>query len=55
VPIHYGTFWPVGLDRVRPDRFHGPGDEFARHAAVVSPATRVRVLRPGDSLAVCRP
>ncbi|NES27795.1 MBL fold metallo-hydrolase [Micromonospora terminaliae] len=55
VPIHYGTFWPVGLDRVRPDRFHGPGDEFARQAATVSPATRVRVLRPGESLAVCRP
>ncbi|MET8907803.1 MBL fold metallo-hydrolase [Micromonospora sp. NPDC004551] len=55
VPIHYGTFWPVGLDAVRPDRFHGPGDEFARQAATISPATRVRVLRPGGSLAVCRP
>lgn len=55
VPIHYGTFWPVGLDRVRPDRFHRPGDDFAQHAARVSPGTRVRVLRPGESVAVCRP
>ncbi|MER6590817.1 MBL fold metallo-hydrolase [Micromonospora purpureochromogenes] len=55
VPIHFGTFWPVGCERVRPDRFFGPGDDFARHAEGVSPGTRVRVLRPGESVAVRRP
>jgi L-ascorbate metabolism protein UlaG (beta-lactamase superfamily) len=28
VPIHFGTLWPIGLDRVRPERFYGPGTEF---------------------------
>ncbi|MEU5549711.1 MULTISPECIES: MBL fold metallo-hydrolase [unclassified Micromonospora] len=52
VPIHYGTFWPIGCDRVRPDRFFQPGDDFARHARRISPDTRVRVLQPGESLTV---
>ncbi|MEV5694555.1 MBL fold metallo-hydrolase [Micromonospora globbae] len=52
VPIHFGTFWPIGCDRIRPDRFLPPGEEFARHAGAVSPGTRVRVLRPGESCAV---
>jgi L-ascorbate metabolism protein UlaG (beta-lactamase superfamily) len=50
VPIHFGTFWPIGCERVRPDRFHAPGDEFATLAAGVAPSTRVRVLDPGESL-----
>ncbi|RIV39244.1 MBL fold metallo-hydrolase [Micromonospora radicis] len=54
VPIHYGTFWPVGCDRIRPDRFFQPGDDFARHAARVAPRTRVRVLQPGESFTVPR-
>ncbi|WP_250284413.1 MULTISPECIES: MBL fold metallo-hydrolase [unclassified Frankia] len=51
IPIHYGTFWPIGFDRVRPDRFHEPGREFARLAATATdlPA-EVRVLTHGESL-----
>jgi L-ascorbate metabolism protein UlaG (beta-lactamase superfamily) len=52
VPIHWGTLWPVGCKRVRPDRFHGPGEEFAALTASAAPKTDVRVLAPGDSLAV---
>ncbi|GAB3947018.1 hypothetical protein GCM10027614_41510 [Micromonospora vulcania] len=33
VPIHWGTLWPIGFGRVRPDRFHRPGEEFAEHTA----------------------
>jgi L-ascorbate metabolism protein UlaG (beta-lactamase superfamily) len=55
VPIHFGTFWPVGCDRIRPDRFFQPGEEFARQVAAVSPGTRARVLRPGESFTVRRP
>jgi len=51
VPVHFGTFWPIGFDRVRPDRFFDPGDEFATLAATVAPDTRVEVLAPGHSLA----
>ncbi len=50
VPIHFGTFWPVGCDRIRPQRFHAPGDEFAALVAEAAPHVQVRVLRPGDSL-----
>jgi L-ascorbate metabolism protein UlaG (beta-lactamase superfamily) len=55
VPIHFGTFWPVGCDGIRPDRFLRPGDDFAHHAEAVSPGTLVRVLRPGESFTMRRP
>ena len=50
VPVHYGTFWPTGLGRVRSHMFHDPGTEFARRAAVTAPDTRVRVLAQGETL-----
>jgi len=50
VPVHYGTFWPAGLGRVRPHMFHEPGTEFARKAATIAPDTRVRVLTQGETL-----
>jgi L-ascorbate metabolism protein UlaG (beta-lactamase superfamily) len=52
VPIHWGTLWPVGCGRVRPDRFHRPGEEFAAHTRTAAPDTDVRVLAPGESLTV---
>lgn len=52
VPVHYGTFWPVGLDRVRHEMFEPPGQRFAEIAAAELPATEVRVLAPGESLEV---
>ncbi|MFC7471824.1 MBL fold metallo-hydrolase [Actinomadura keratinilytica] len=24
VPVHYGTYWPIGMDAVRPHEFHSP-------------------------------
>ncbi|MFF3763241.1 MBL fold metallo-hydrolase [Streptomyces sp. NPDC001922] len=44
VPVHYGTYWPIGLDAVRPHEFHAPGEEFVRHAARLAP--EVTVHRP---------
>src|SRR5258705_525530 len=52
VPIHWGTLWPMGCGRVRPDRFTRPGDEFAAHTAQLAPETDVAVLAPGESLSV---
>jgi L-ascorbate metabolism protein UlaG (beta-lactamase superfamily) len=52
VPVHYGTFWPVGFGRVRQHLFHGPGEAFAERAAEKAPGTRVRVLAPGQAFAV---
>jgi L-ascorbate metabolism protein UlaG (beta-lactamase superfamily) len=50
VPVHFGTLWPVGLERVRQELFHTPGTEFARLAGMIVPRTQVRVLEPGESL-----
>jgi L-ascorbate metabolism protein UlaG (beta-lactamase superfamily) len=52
VPIHWGTLWPIGCARVRPDRFLRPGDEFAARASQTAPRTDVRVLAPGESLSL---
>lgn len=52
VPVHWGTLWPMGCGRVRPDRFHRPGAEFAELTATSAPKTDVRVLAPGESLTV---
>ena len=50
VPVHYGTFWPVGMGRYRSHMFHDPGTEFARRAATAAPDTHVRVLAHGETL-----
>ncbi|GGK18406.1 membrane protein [Pilimelia terevasa] len=48
VPIHFGTFWPVGCARVRPDLFHEPGARFAAEAAAALPELAVTLLAPGE-------
>ncbi|MFM9372295.1 MBL fold metallo-hydrolase [Streptomyces sp. Da 82-17] len=50
VPVHYGTYWPIGLDAVRPHEFHAPGDEFARQAARLAPEVAVHRLAHGESV-----
>jgi L-ascorbate metabolism protein UlaG (beta-lactamase superfamily) len=52
VPVHYGTFWPIGLTRVRQHMFSDPGEEFARRAARTAPDAQVRVLDHGETLTV---
>ncbi|MGW4874058.1 MBL fold metallo-hydrolase [Streptomyces chartreusis] len=50
VPVHYGTYWPIGMDAVRPHEFHAPGDEFARLAAERTPGVSVHRLAHGESV-----
>ena len=52
VPIHWGTFWPRGMSRVRKHLFDEPGQDFASYAATAAPDVDVRVLAPGDSISV---
>ena len=49
VPIHWGTFFPTGMKRVRPDRLSDPPHEFAGYVGELAPEVEVRVLEPGDS------
>ena len=44
MPIHWGTFYPAGLRRLRPDLLTGPPHEFARLARELAPEVEVRVL-----------
>ncbi len=48
VPVHYGTYWPIGLDAVRPHEFHSPGIEFERLAALRAPGVTVHRLGHGE-------
>jgi len=49
VPIHWGTFYPLGLDRFRGDRLRLPGREFAARVSELAPHVATRVLSPGES------
>jgi L-ascorbate metabolism protein UlaG (beta-lactamase superfamily) len=48
VPVHYGTYWPIGMDAVRPHEFHAPGHEFVRLAAQRAPEVAVHLLAQGE-------
>ncbi|WP_078901186.1 MBL fold metallo-hydrolase [Actinacidiphila yeochonensis] len=50
VPVHYGTYWPIGMDGVRPREFHTPGLDFVQEAARVAPAASVHRLAHGESV-----
>ena len=50
VPVHYGTYWPIGMGAVRPHEFHAPGDEFVRLAAEAAPQVAVHKLGHGESV-----
>ena len=50
VPIHWGTFFPVGLEALRGSALVEPPRVFARQVAQLAPEVEVRVLAPGDEL-----
>ncbi|MCQ9177859.1 MBL fold metallo-hydrolase [Streptomyces sp. IBSBF 2953] len=50
VPVHYGTYWPIGMDAVRPHEFHAPGEEFVRLTAERAPGVAVHRLGHGESV-----
>jgi L-ascorbate metabolism protein UlaG (beta-lactamase superfamily) len=50
VPIHWGTFWPRGLGRIRPHRLLGPALEFSERVAASTPDVEVASTAPGDSV-----
>jgi L-ascorbate metabolism protein UlaG (beta-lactamase superfamily) len=54
VPIHWGTFFPVGLEALRGSALVEPPRVFARHVAELAPEVEVRVLAPGDELMLAR-
>jgi L-ascorbate metabolism protein UlaG (beta-lactamase superfamily) len=51
VPIHWGTFRPLGKLWSRLSYFSDPPYTFAGYAAQLAPETEISILQPGDSLA----
>ena len=49
VPVHWGTWWPIGLPQRR-DLIDLPPTAFAEHVARLAPNTRVHLLRQGQSV-----
>ena len=52
IPIHWGTFYVMGLRRPRLEALADPARAFAREAARRAPEVDVRVLAPGESTIV---
>ena len=48
IPIHWGTFYPVGFARLWPHPLERPPLDFAAEVARLAPETEVRVLAPGE-------
>lgn len=49
VPIHWGTFFPLGLASLLPGRLTTPPDEFASWCERLAPQVEVRILLPGEA------
>ena len=52
IPIHWGTFYPVGLSRIWPGPLERPPLDFVDEVRRVAPSCAVRVLAPGDGIAL---
>lgn len=50
VPIHWGTFFPLGLGWLKPTLLHMPPRKFARDAAEMAPQVEIKILEPGESM-----
>jgi len=50
IPIHWGTFYPTGLRRLRPEPLWRPPRDFLRLAAHEAPGVDVQVIEPGGRL-----
>jgi L-ascorbate metabolism protein UlaG (beta-lactamase superfamily) len=50
IPIHWGTYFPLGLRMFLPRFLNNPPREFAAHAHKLAPEVQVSILKPGESL-----
>jgi len=50
VPIHWGTLYPLGLARLRPEPLRAPPDLFCAAMRELAPQVEARVLSPGEAL-----
>src|SRR4051794_8458863 len=55
VPIHWGTFLPIGKERKYGHFLRDPLPAFQERAAALAPDVRIEVLEPGGSLVIRSP
>ena len=51
-PADLAVFYPYAMHRLKPDRLTAPPHEFATAVAELAPGVAVRVLAPGESVAL---
>jgi len=50
IPIHWGTYLPLGMGWMKPSSLTRPPVEFQAAASLLAPEVRVRILEPGSRL-----
>jgi len=49
IPIHWGTFVPMGLGWMKPAFNYFPPLDFVAHAKKIAPQVQTRILQPGEA------
>ena len=49
IPIHWGTYCPMGMNWMQMPFLHHPPRAFESHAAIIAPEVRVEILEPGET------
>ena len=52
VPIHWGTLYPIGLARLRPEPLRSPPRRFVARMRELAPQVEARVLAPGEAISL---
>jgi L-ascorbate metabolism protein UlaG (beta-lactamase superfamily) len=52
IPIHWGTLYPLGLARLRPDPLRSPPSQFETWMRELAPQVEARVLAPGEAISL---
>lgn len=52
IPIHWGTFSPIGTRRGASSFLVDPPHTFAKRAALLAPDVAVKILQPGESMEI---
>ncbi|MFN2134927.1 MAG: MBL fold metallo-hydrolase [Candidatus Promineifilaceae bacterium] len=51
IPIHWGTYCPMGMNWIQMPFLHHPPYAFESHAGIIAPEVEVVILEPGESYA----
>jgi L-ascorbate metabolism protein UlaG (beta-lactamase superfamily) len=49
IPIHWGTYGPIGMRWMQMPFMHHPPYAFERHAGIIAPDVQVEILEPGET------